>query len=183
MWCSARDLSMLWIKESGGCIPDPSHSLLCRSSLTQGSLGPHSLELPALAAALCLLHPQSLFNLPSTVMPVSPHCENVSLPQNICLDEPLRPTSQCSRKQWTGCFLPWSPPDVQRAPLPCFLSPISILCPSQVIDMCVWGVESVAVRKWRQPVQSSMGKNTGVDCVLSRWVSWDYSRSCEVNFQ
>ena len=37
------------------------------------------------------LSPQSLFNLPSTVMLVSPHCENVSLPQNICVWMNLSP--------------------------------------------------------------------------------------------
>lgn len=89
---------MLAVGSSDGCIPGPVLSPLYREQLPLRGLPrsqPRTRPQPTIACTLggrCLSS-KGLFNLPSPIMPVSRHCENASLPQNICVCMNLSPCS------------------------------------------------------------------------------------------
>ena len=95
-----------------------------------------------------------------------------------------RPASQCSRRQWTsGCFLPRSPPYVQRAPRPCFLSSLAFCALPRSLTYVLGCGIGWKQQEMRAASAISVGKNLGCRLSAFRWVLWEYSRSCEVNFQ
>lgn len=156
--------------------PEPVGSSRCgerpplRGSLESTAWGCHSLP------------PEGLFDLPSAIMLVSWHCKRLPPSEHLCLDVPS-PLLRVPDSTELRYFRPWSPPYIQRPPLPCFSSLIGILCPSQVIARWPWVWSKVGSSKGNEGRQcNSHGKEFREGLQALHWVAWECSRSCEVNF-
>ena len=143
----------------------------------------HGLKSPALEAAAVCLSSRVCFICPHHHASLSTLWKCLPPAEHLCLDETLAPLHSAPEGSELGCFLPRSPPYVQRAPWPCFLSSVAFCALPRSLTYVLGCGIGWKQQEMRAASAISVGKNLGCRLCVFRWVLWEYSRSCEVNFQ